>query len=110
MFRLRKYVPLIVLLSLLISACAPAATPTTAPQPTAPPLPRCHNRSAAHCCPRAAYRCASREPTATKACRTKVATFIWSQEFDSLNPYITAHVVFHHHRSALELLGLELRR
>src|SRR3974377_816124 len=74
MFRLRQYLPLIVLLALVMSACAPAATSTTAPQPTAPPAKPTE---------------APPQPTAVKAAERKVATFIWTQEFDNLNPHYT---------------------
>ena len=88
MFRLRKYVPLIVLLSLLISACAPAATPTTAPQPTAPPQPAATTAPQPTTAPAKPTE-APPQPTATKPAERKVATFIWTQEFDTLNPYYT---------------------
>ncbi len=89
MFRLKKYVPLIVLLSLVISACAPAATPTPAPQPTAPPAAA--QPTAAPAQPTAApvQPTTPPEPTATKPAERKVATFIWTQEFDTLNPHYT---------------------
>jgi peptide/nickel transport system substrate-binding protein len=88
MFRLRKYLPLIVLLSLLVSACAPAATPTAAPQPTIPPQPAA-TTAPRPTAPPAQPTAAPAQPTATKAPERKVATFIWTQEFDTLNPHYT---------------------
>ncbi len=89
MLRLKKLLPLVMLLSLLIAACAPAATPTAAPQPTTPPQPAA--TTAPQVQPTAAPPKPTEppQPTATKASERKVATFIWTQEFDTLNPLYT---------------------
>lgn len=65
---------LVLALALIASACGPAATPAPteppaapATQPPAPPT----------------------EPPPTEPPARKVATFIWTQEFDTLNPYYT---------------------
>jgi len=69
-----------------LSLCT-AATPTTAPQPTAPPQPAATTRLSQLRHPfsdrgaAAAHRDEARE--------RKVATFIWTQEFDTLNPHYT---------------------
>ncbi len=89
MLRLRKFWPLIVLLSLLISACAPAATPTAAPQPTAPPAAAQPTAAPAQPTAVPAQPTTPPQPTATKPAERKVATFIWTQEFDTLNPEYT---------------------
>jgi len=82
MSKLRQLWPLVVLLSLMVSACSPAVTPTTAPQPTA--LPAAAQPTAVPAQPTAAPV----EPTAPpKAADRKVATFIWTQEFDTLNHF-----------------------
>jgi peptide/nickel transport system substrate-binding protein len=80
MLRFKKYWPLVVLLSLMISACAPAATSTPAPQPTTPPQPAATTAPQPTTPP---------QPTAEQPAKRKVATFIWTQEFDTLNPYYT---------------------
>ncbi len=89
MFRLKKYVPLIVLLSLMITACAPAATSTPAPQPTAPPQPAAATTAPQPTTAPAKPTETPPQPTATKAAERKVATFIFTQEFDTLNPHYT---------------------
>src|SRR3990172_2787493 len=68
------YLTLVLALALIASACGPAATPTPteppaalATQPPAPPT----------------------EPPPTEPPARKVATFIWTQEFDTLNPQYT---------------------
>lgn len=89
MFKLRKFLPLVVLLSLIISACAPAVTPTAAPQPTT--APAAAQPTAAPAQPTAVPAqptAAPVEPTAPPApAERKVATFIWTQEFDTLNRF-----------------------
>ena len=74
MLRDKPYVSLTLVLALALAACAPAATQTTAPTtvavstvpvaPTQPPAPT---------------------PEPTQPPERKVATFIWTQEFDTLN-------------------------
>ncbi len=88
MRKLRKRWLLIVALSLIVSACAPAATSTPAPQPTAPPA--ASQPTAAPAQPTAApvQPTTPPQPTATpEPAKRKVATFIWTQEFDTLNHY-----------------------
>ena len=93
MCKLRQSWPLIVLLSLIVSACAPAVTPTTAPPPTAPPAAA--QPTAAPAQPTAApaqpttapQPTAAPQPTTAASGQHKVATFIWTQEFDTLNYY-----------------------
>ena len=84
MFRLRKYWTLIVLVSLIASACTSAAAPPPTTQPTSPPAQ-----------PTAAPPQPTQPPivstlpvpptAAPQPAARKVATFIWTQEFDTLN-------------------------
>ena len=88
MYRLRKYWPLIILVALFVSACSPAATPTTAPQPTAPPKPAETTAPAQPATAAPAQPTAVPQPTAAPATdKRKVAKFIWTQEFDTLNRF-----------------------
>ncbi len=61
-----------VIAALLLTACGPTAAPTTPPQPTT-----------------AAGPTTPPQPTATTPAVRKVAKFIWTQEFDTLNPLYT---------------------
>ncbi|HET7090021.1 MAG TPA: peptide ABC transporter substrate-binding protein [Anaerolineae bacterium] len=67
---------LVLALALIASACGPAATPT----PTEPPAAPATQPPAPPTEP---------PPTPTEPPARKVATFIWTQEFDTLNPYYT---------------------
>jgi peptide/nickel transport system substrate-binding protein len=68
---------LVIIASFVLSGCAQPAAPTQAPvEATQPP-------AAAPTQPPAA------QPTAAAPSARKVATFIWTQEFDSLNPLYT---------------------
>ena len=69
---------LMIIASLVLAGCAQPAAPTQAPAaPTSPPA------AAAPTQPPAA------QPTAAAPAKGKVATFIWTQEFDTLNPLYT---------------------
>jgi peptide/nickel transport system substrate-binding protein len=93
-------VTLIVVLALLLNACAQSAPPTSAPtqapaaQPTQPPAAQPTQAPAAQATqPPQAQPTATTEMTPTTPAEAsggkKVATFIFTEEFDSLNPYYT---------------------
>ena len=77
---------IVLLLALILAACAPAASPQTqAPEATQPPAAEQPTEAMQPTEPPPAA-----QPSETPAqAEHKVATFIWTQEFDSLNPYYT---------------------
>lgn len=93
-------VTLIVVLALLLNACAQSAPQTSAPtqapaaQPTQAPAAQPTQAPAAQATqPSQAQPTATTEMTPTTPPEAsggkKVATFIWTEEFDTLNPYYT---------------------
>ncbi len=75
----------VLLLFFAVTACGPAASPaTSAPAPTQPSAQQPTEPSAPA---QPTATTAAAQPTATP--EHKVATFIWTQEFDTLNPYYT---------------------
>jgi hypothetical protein len=93
-------VTLIVVLALLLNACAQTAPQTSAPtqapvaQPTQAPVAQPTQAPAAQATqPPQAQPTATAEITPTTPPEAsggkKVATFIWTEEFDTLNPYYT---------------------
>jgi peptide/nickel transport system substrate-binding protein len=81
---LRTLLFLVIIASFVLSGCAQPAAPTQAPvEPTSPPAAQPTQPAAAEPTqPPAA-------PTAAAPVERKVATFIWTQEFDTLNPLYT---------------------
>jgi peptide/nickel transport system substrate-binding protein len=80
---LRTLLFLAIIASFVLAGCAQPAAPTAAPvEPTQPPAAVAPTQppAAAPTQPPAA------EPTAAAPAEKKVATFIWTQEFDTLNP------------------------
>jgi peptide/nickel transport system substrate-binding protein len=83
---------IVLLLALILAACAPAASPQTqAPEATQPPAVAQPTEAIQ---PTEAMQPTEPPPAAQPSetpaqAERKVATFIWTQEFDSLNPYYT---------------------
>jgi len=83
---------IVLLLALILAACAPAASPQTqAPEATQPPAVEQPTEAIQ---PTEAMQPTEPPPAAQPSetpaqAEHKVATFIWTQEFDSLNPYYT---------------------
>lgn len=81
----RKWLFLFVILALVLASCATPAQPTVVQeQPTAAPV----QPTEAAAQPTEAVAQPTEAPTQAPETR-KVATFIWTQEFDTLNPYYT---------------------
>jgi peptide/nickel transport system substrate-binding protein len=87
---------LLIAASFILAACAGSATPTQAPQPTPAPAPP--QPPAAEATKPPTVEPTQAEPTqpptvapttASTGGGKKVATFLWTQEFDSLNPEYT---------------------
>jgi peptide/nickel transport system substrate-binding protein len=87
----RNWVTLIVLLFFIaVTACGPAASPATSQPPTQPPTQPPAQQPTQPPAP-AQPTATVAQPTATTApaAERKVATFIFTEEFDSLNPLYT---------------------
>jgi hypothetical protein len=94
----RKLIPLLIaiilILSLTLAACQqaePEVTPEEPGEVVVPEEPEVE------------------EPVVEEPAAKKVATFIWTQEFDNLNPLYTNMWFSSHHTADLECLSLELR-
>ena len=85
MKRISSYtlVALVVILSMLMAACAAGQTETVVPEPTATTASQPEQ-------PEPTEAPVIEEPTEAPPAERKVATIIWTQEFDTLNPLYTS--------------------
>jgi len=82
---------IVLLLALVLASCAPAAAPATTEAPQAPEAtqPPAAEQPTEAVQPTEAPTQAAQATEAPAQAEKKVATFIWTQEFDSLNPWYT---------------------
>ena len=84
---LRTLLFLVIIASFVLAGCAQPAAPTAAPvEPTKPPAAAEPTQPPAAAEP---TQPPPAEPTAAAPVEKKVTTFIWTQEFDTLNPLYT---------------------
>jgi peptide/nickel transport system substrate-binding protein len=83
--RLLTWVSLLVIASMLLTACGGAATQAPAQQPTQPPAAEQPTQPPAE----QPTQPPAEQPTTAPAAEKKVVTLIWTQEFDTLNPLYT---------------------
>ena len=86
--RLLTWVSLLVIASMLLTACGGAATQAPAEQPTQPPAAQPTEAPAAQPTEAPAEQ-PTAAPTEAPAAEKKVAKFIWTQEYDTLSPLYT---------------------
>jgi peptide/nickel transport system substrate-binding protein len=87
--RLLTWVSLLVIASMLLTACGGAATQAPAEQPTQPPAAEQPTEAPAAQPTEAPAEQPTAAPTEAPVAEKKVAKFIWTQEYDTLSPLYT---------------------